>query len=239
MLILPFGKRTPLLEPHFRRGRIMKKYLLALPGVTLITTPALAHHPLGGMPMETFAHGVLSGIGHPLLGFDHLFFVIIVGIAALYTGRALLAPAAYIAAMLVGCLLMSLGTGLPLKEAVIGFSLLAVGGVVLSGRALGLVPALVLFGAFGLFHGSAFGESIAAQESSAGAAVLIGYLIGLGVLQYAIAVAAGWVAKNIWKATEAQAIEARLAGAVVAGVGLYLTLENSEGFVLGLLGWSA
>ncbi|MDA7947857.1 MAG: HupE/UreJ family protein [Hyphomicrobiaceae bacterium] len=205
----------------------------------LLPTAALAHHPLGGMPMETFAHGVLSGIGHPLLGFDHLFFVIIVGIAALYTGRALLAPAAYIAAMLVGCFLMASGIGLPMKELVIGLSLLVVGGIVLSGQALGLTTALVLFAAFGLFHGSAFGDSIATQEAAAGMPVLIGYLLGLGVLQYAIAIGAGWVAKTILKATEAQAVQARLAGAVVAGVGLYLTLENVEGLVLGALGWSA
>ena len=72
----------------------MKKYLIGLSAIAASATPALAHHPLGGLPMETFTQGVLSGIGHPLLGFDHLFFVIAVGIAALYTGRAKLAPAA-------------------------------------------------------------------------------------------------------------------------------------------------
>ncbi len=189
--------------------------------------------------METFAHGLLSGIGHPLLGFDHLFFVVIVGIAALFTGHARLAPAAYIAAMLSGCLLMSFGVGLPMKEAVIGLSLLVVGGLVLSGRSLALVPALALFAGFGLFHGSAFGDAIAQQEAGMGTSVLIGYLIGLGVLQYAIAVAAGWVAATLWKATEAQAVSARLAGAVVAGVGLYLTLENAEGALFDLLSWTA
>ncbi len=217
----------------------MKKYLIGLSAIAASATPALAHHPLGGLPMETFTQGVLSGIGHPLLGFDHLFFVIAVGIAALYTGRAKLAPAAYIAAMVGGCLLMASGTGLPMKEAVIALSLLVVGGVVLSGRALGLVPAMVLFAGFGLFHGSAFGDSIATQEAAMGAPVLIGYLLGLGVLQYAIAVGAGWVAKTLWQATEATAIQARLAGAVVAGVGLYLSMENLEGAVLGALGWAA
>jgi len=203
-----------------------------------VPTAAFAHHPLGGMPMGTFAHGVLSGIGHPLLGFDHLFFVIAVGIAALYTGRALLAPAAYIVAMLAGCFLMASGIGLPMKETVIGLSLLVVGGIVLSGRALALVPAMAIFAAFGLFHGSAFGNAIAAQEATAGAQVLIGYLAGLGILQYAIAVTAGWIARNVFKASEATAIHARLAGAVVAGVGLFLTLENAEGLVLGALGWT-
>lgn len=217
----------------------MKKYLIGLSAVALSASPALAHHPLGGMPMETFAHGVLSGIGHPLLGFDHLFFVIAVGIAALYTGRAKLAPAAYIAAMVGGVLLMASGTGLPLKEAVIALSLLVVGGIVLSGRALGVVPAMVLFAGFGLFHGSAFGDTIASQEAAMGAPVLIGYLLGLGIVQYAIALGAGWVAKTLWQATEATAIQARLAGAVVAGVGLYLSMENLEGAVLGALGWAA
>ena len=216
----------------------MKKILLTLAGVVATTAPAFAHHPLGGMPMETFTHGLLSGIGHPLLGFDHLFFVAIVGIAAVYTGFARLAPAAYIAAMLAGCLMMSIGVGLPMKEVVIGLSLLVVGGVVLSGRAFALVPALVVFAGFGLFHGSAFGEAIAAQEAGMGASVLVGYLIGLGVLQYGIAVAAGWVASTLWKATEATAIQARLAGAVVAGIGLYLTMENVEGAVLDMLNWT-
>lgn len=218
---------------------MMKKLLTSAAVVAASATPALAHHPLGGMPMETFAHGVLSGIGHPLLGFDHLFFVVIVGIAALFTGHKRLAPAAYIAAMLAGCLMMSLGIGLPAKEVVIALSLLVVGGWVLSGRALTLAPALILFAGFGLFHGSAFGDAIASQEAAMGTQVLVGYLIGLGVLQYAIAVAAGWVAETFWKATEAGAMQARLAGAVVAGVGLYLTLEHMEGAVLGLLSWSA
>ncbi len=219
------------------RTRIAFATTALLGGV--LPSAALAHHPLGGMPMETFTHGVLSGIGHPLLGFDHLFFVILVGIAALYTGRALLAPAAYIAAMLVGCLLMASGIGLPMKELVIALSLLVVGGIVLSGRALGLMTALVLFAAFGLFHGSAFGDSIAAQEATAGTSVLIGYLIGLGAIQYVVAIGAGWATKTLLKATEAQAVQARLAGAVIAGVGLLLTLENVEGLVLGALGWSS
>jgi len=39
------------------------------------SAPAFGHHPLGGMPWQTFAHGILSGLGPPLLGFDHVFFV--------------------------------------------------------------------------------------------------------------------------------------------------------------------
>lgn len=216
----------------------MKRYLLAA-GLAVAATPALAHHPLGDVQMETFVHGVLSGIGHPILGFDHLFFIAIVGVVALYTGRRFAAPAAYVAAMLAGCLAMSVGIDLPAKEFVIALSLLVVGGVALTGRALAFTPALLLFAGFGLFHGSAFGDAIAAQEAGAGTAVLVGYLIGLGVVQYAIAIGAGWLAQKLWQAKDASAIQPRLAGAVVAGIGLFLALEEVEGFVFDMLGWAA
>ncbi|MDR9395082.1 MAG: HupE/UreJ family protein [Roseovarius sp.] len=212
----------------------MKK-ILAIATASAVATPALAHHPLGGMTMETFSHGLLSGFGHPVLGFDHMFFVIAMGVAALFTAQRYLAPAGYIAAMLAGCALMYAGIGLPMKEAVIALSLLAVGGVVLSGRALGAGTAVAVFAAFGLFHGSAFGNSIAAQEGGVNVAVLGGYLIGLGVIQYAIAIAAGWVTEKVLGAREAAAVNARLVGATVAGVGLFLTLEIAEGPLVAMI----
>ncbi len=213
----------------------MKKLLTAT--LALSATPALAHHPLNGLPMETFTHGVLSGVGHPVLGFDHLFFVIAMGIAAVFTARRFVTPVAYIAAMLGGCALMAGGIALPMIEVAIVASLLVLGGVVLSGRALGLAPALILFAAFGLFHGAAFGESLAGQEGGVGGAVFAGYLLGLGALQYALAIAAGWFTSHVLKATDASAINARLVGAMVAGVGAFLALEIIEGpLVAALLG---
>lgn len=212
----------------------MKKYL-AIAVVSLVASPALAHHPLNGMPMETFAHGMLSGVGHPLLGFDHLFFVIAMGVAALFTAKRYVTPAAYIVAMLVGCGLMYAGISMPLAETFIVLSLLVVGGIVLSGRALTATTAIALFAAFGLFHGSAFGGSIAAQEGGVNAAVLVGYLLGLGLLQYGIAVAAGWVVEKVLGATEAAAVNARLVGAMVAGVGVFLALEIIEGPIVAAL----
>ena len=135
----------------------MRNLLIA--ALALGATPALAHHPLGGLPMETFAHGLLSGAGHPVLGFDHLFFVALMGVAALFTARRLATPLAYIGAMLVGTLAISSGVVLPGIEFVVALSLLALGAIVLSGRALGMSATLVVFAGFGLFHGAAFGGS--------------------------------------------------------------------------------
>ena len=207
----------------------------AVAAIIMAASPALAHHPLAGAPMVTLGQGMLSGLGHPVLGFDHLFFVIAMGIAARFTPRPMLTPAGYVAAMLLGCGLMYAGLGLPLKEAVIALSLLVLGGVILSGRALTTGGAIAIFAGFGLFHGSAFGDTLAAQEGGAGVPVLIGYLIGLGLVQYAIAFAAGHAAGKFPGATQADAINARLAGAMITGIGLFLCLEAIETPVLAMI----
>lgn len=203
----------------------------------LAAAPAAAHHPLDGAPMTTFADGLLSGAGHPILGFDHLFFVALAGIAGVLAGRRLGGPAAYVAAMLAGCALMYAGLGLPLTEAVIALSLLVVGGALATGRALGPRLTLALFAGFGLFHGSAFGAAVAGAEAAAGAAVLSGYLLSLGAVQFAVALAAGSLAQRAFHVTDAAAANARVAGALAAGAGLLLTLEQLEGAAFAALGW--
>ncbi len=213
----------------------MKKIILTSL-VALLSTPVLAHHPLAGMPMETFAHGLLSGVGHPMLGFDHLFFVTLAGIAAVFTGHRLLSPLVYIAAMAGGCLVTTLWTSVPARELMVALSLLVLGGMLLSGRHFSLSTVLIAFAGFGLFHGAAFGESLASQEAGFGAQVLVGYLLGLGITQYAIALTAAWMCANLWQVSHESAIQPRLAGAMVAGAGLYLTLEHLEGPLLQAIG---
>ncbi|MFK7945002.1 MAG: HupE/UreJ family protein [Paracoccaceae bacterium] len=211
----------------------MKKLLIA--AFALTTTPALAHHPLAGAPMETFTHGVLSGVGHPILGFDHLFFIVAVGIVAMFTGRALTAPLGYVAGMLAGCFLIMGGIALPAVELVIAASLIVAGGILMTGRGLGLKMCIALFGALGLFHGWAFGQSITGQEGSLGSAVVLGYLMGLAVIQWAVAAGAGWAISRLGAAA-ADAMPARLAGGLVAGAGLFLVLEAAEGAAFSALG---
>ena len=84
-----------------------------------------------------------------------------------------------------------------------------------------------------------FSKDLSAQEAGLGGHILIGYILGLGVVQYAISVGAGWVVYQVWKATEAAAVQARLTGAVVAGVGLFLTMENAEGLMFQMMGLSS
>ncbi len=205
--------------------------LLAIP---LLATPALAHHAMGGAPMETLGQGLLSGVGHPVLGFDHLFFVAAVGIAAAFSGRPLTAPLGYVAGMLAGCALVVSGVALPGIEAVIALSLVVAGAVLMRGRALGAPAAMALFGFFGLFHGWAFGGTITGQEGGMAAPVIAGYLLGLAATQWAMAVGAGWLARRV--AASAEAVGPRLAGGVVAGAGALLVLEAGEGAAFAALG---
>ena len=207
-------------------------------GLIAFAGPALAHLPLAGAPMETFTQGALSGIGHPVLGFDHLFFVVLVGIAALYTARPLATPLAYIGAMLLGTLAMAFGLALPMIEPMIIASLIILGFVVLSGTAISAPMAIGLFAVAGLFHGSAFGESIALQEAGMGAQVLLGYLLGLGLVQYGIAISAGKLLQRVSVASAASAVAPRLTGAALAGVGVFLAFEALEGAAFSALGLS-
>ena len=59
--------------------------LLAIPAL-LIATPAWAHHVMGGRLPSTFLEGLLSGLGHPVLGPEHLRFLI--AVAGFFHGYA-------------------------------------------------------------------------------------------------------------------------------------------------------
>lgn len=230
----------PLASPPFRpttpKGDDFDmKRLCGITAITLTATPALAHHPLGDSAMATFGDGLLSGVAHPVLGFDHLFFVALMGVAATLAGRAFGAPLAYLGAMMAGVVLAAFGPGLPLAETVIALSLLGLGAAVVSGRALSAPAAMALFAGFGLFHGSAFGGAMATAEAGSTGAVLAGYLVGLFAVQYAIAIGAGQAMRRLSTGTDALA--PRLAGAVVAGMGLLLSLEAAEGAVFSAFGW--
>lgn len=184
--------------------------------------------------METFGHGLVSGVAHPVLGFDHLAAAIVVGLCALRTSAPKLAPAGYIGAVLLGCVLAPFGVVFPAAELVIACSLLVLGAVAMTMRKLSSSQTVVLFAFFGLFHGSALGESLIRAESSAGITVLVGYLLGLGLVQYAASLGAAHLISSKAVGTELSDLRLRLAGASVAGIGLFLLAESIEALVLSI-----
>ncbi|WP_340110490.1 HupE/UreJ family protein [Pikeienuella sp. HZG-20] len=191
--------------------------------------PAFAHHPLGGAPMATFADGLFSGVAHPVLGFDHLFFIAAVGLAARLSGRALTGPLAFVLPMAAGVLLVAQGAEPPFIEPLIAVTLLVLGLLLARGRDFSAALALSLFAVAGLIHGAAFGAALGGVEAAAALPVTLGYLAGLGALQWALAAGFGMLAA--WSAGRA-----RLAGAAVAGVGAFLLLEHAEGAAMAAFG---
>ena len=149
----------------------------------LIPGAALAHHPMDGMTPATIWQGFASGIGHPVIGFDHLAFVIGMAALAMLTKAPRIMPLAFVAACVVGTLIHLQAVTLPAAEIVIAASVLLVGVLGLAGAALPVLAAVALFAFAGVFHGYAYGEAIVGAEASP----LIAYLIGFAFVQVAIA----------------------------------------------------
>ena len=202
----------------------MKKLSLASI-FALVSTSAFAHHPMGGSTPSTFSEGLLSGVGHPIIGVDHLAFVVAVGIAAALAGSRFISPLAFIVATIAGTSIHLMAFNLPAVELMIAASLVVLGAVVFMGRKMPVAALAGIFAVAGLFHGFAYGEAIFGAESTP----LFAYLAGFGVTQYAIAILAGSaVVMMMGKAQEWSAnIPARVTGGIVAGAGGLLMSEHA------------
>jgi urease accessory protein len=147
--------------------------LLALP---LVALPASAHHlmELFQQSQITPLAGLLSGLGHPLLGPDHLLFLLALGLVGLrQSGRWMLGLLATgLSASGLGLLL----PGLPGAEVLVALSLVLVG-LVLCDR----LPRWSLLPAFAL-HGYVLSAPVLGWESTPIAAYLLGLLISQGLL---------------------------------------------------------
>jgi urease accessory protein len=200
---------------------------LILPLALLAATPALAHHPMGFESPQTVAHGLLSGLAHPVIGIDHLAFVVLVGLAAAASGRLAVAPLTYVGATILGTVLQLWGMNLPLAELVIAGSVVALGALLVLGRQVSGTAALAAFAAAGLFPSRAYGEAVLGSEMGPIAA----YLLGFAAIQFAIATGVATLAARATVAG-APALQARLAAAICLGVGLVFLLEEVEALIL-------
>lgn len=159
----------------------MRRQFFALSLMALLPLPAAAHHPMDGAMPQTLWQGFASGIGHPVIGLDHLAFLLAAGVlaAALPRGEALRAIAGFLAAGMVGLALHMAGIGLGMTEALVSASVLLAGLALLITKRVP-APALLLgFALAGLFHGHAFAEAVIGAEATP----IIAYLAGLAVIQ--------------------------------------------------------
>jgi urease accessory protein len=162
-------------------GRLRAALIAAAPVLVLAqVAPALAHHPFGvaeGAEINGW-QGLLSGIGHPLLGPDHLLFLIALAFVGLKRPMAWTLP--LLAVGLAGSSLaqvLSLPPGMTgWAEALTAMSL-ALEGLV----ALSVLPSAWLIPLFGL-HGFLLGGMMVGAEPTPLLAYFAGLLLGQGAL---------------------------------------------------------
>ena len=202
-----------------KAGASMGQYgcwlLVAIASWLLAPAPALAHHPLDGALPSNGLEGLLSGLGHPVIGLDHLAFVVAAGLLAAAMGRGLGLPLVFVAAAVGGTGLHLMGFDLPALEFTLAASVLVFGGLLARSGQPSVVLVLVLMAIAGLFHGYAYGEAIIGAEPTPLGAYLLGFTTG----QWAIAAIAHRLGKRWVSGHEAYSLPLRFAGFTLAGIG--------------------
>jgi len=159
----------------------------------LASGPAFAHHALGGRLPATGWEGFLSGLAHPVIGPDHLAFVVAIGLVAAGQPWRYGIPLGFVLASLLGTGIHLAGWDpLGLTELVIASSVVLFGLLLAQSRQ---IPSwlLLLWGSLaGLFHGYAYAEAIIGAEPMP----WLGYLLGLSLVQYGVALFALWAAET-------------------------------------------
>lgn len=193
-------------------ARWVRRVAVAASGVLLFAGNASAHHMMGGKTPASFAEGVLSGLGHPIIGPDHLAFLVALGVAVGVFRLSLANPFLFLVAMAVGVATHVAAVVLPGAELIVGASVLLAGALLAVERKIPAGWWTALFVLAGFFHGYAYGESIFGAEPTP----LAAYLIGLVAVQTALTIGIALATRALWQAS---ALAPRLAGAAVGGVG--------------------
>src|SRR5215813_7890802 len=102
-------------------------FAATLAGALLLADPAFAHHLMGGRMPSTFVEGLLSGLGHPVIGIDHLAFLVAVGIVVGIGGLDLALPVLFVAASALGVAAHVYGITVPAAELIVALTVLSAG----------------------------------------------------------------------------------------------------------------
>ncbi|MBX9787744.1 MAG: HupE/UreJ family protein [Pirellulales bacterium] len=185
--------------------------------VLLVAAQTASAHP------GHFGHEFGDGALHPLFGLDHLLAMVAVGLLAARLGGAAIwqVPATFLGTMFAGGILGALGMPVPAAEYVIALSVLVLGLLVALGRTVSPKRAMLLVGAFALFHGHAHAAEMAAQGSFGGYAT--GFLLSTAMLH---ATGIG-LALGLSRLVDPRAV--RLCGAAISAASLLILVPMISG----------
>jgi urease accessory protein len=191
------------------KNRIIRSIVIALV-LSLIPSVVYAHDG-GNVPFG----GFLSGLVHPVLGYDHLLAMLSVGIlSAQIGGRAIwTVPATFVGVMAVGGALGLIDIGLGSTEFGIAASLVLLGSIIAAERNLPVRLAMLGVGFFAIFHGYAHGTEM--PTTAEPVLYAFGFLTGTALIHIA-----GLVVGDIAKHYESGKIMLRVGGGLIALVGV-------------------
>ncbi len=215
-MLYKFG-RTVIKNQKIATGSLLS--ILLVINLLIRSKPALAHHPMGGKIPSNFVEGFLSGLGHPVIGIDHLVFVIAIGLLAVTFKKKLgiVIPLVFTIATTMGTGIHLLSVNLPIPEIIISASI-AIVGIFLAKKNQSNLGLLAALGAIaGIFHGYAYGEAIVGAETTA----LNAYLLGFSLIQLTISAIAFYCGQLMTKkAAKEPSLILRFAGFTIFGIGL-------------------
>lgn len=172
---------------------------LAAAAVFSSSLPAMAHHAMGGGKVTTAVDGLLSGLAHPVLGTDHLAFLIAMGIAAAVVGAGARVIGVFMIASLGGVVLHLAQIGVPFLEVGLAVTVMAAGVLLISDDVRTSLVAVALALVGGGLHGYALAESIIGVEATP----LAAYLVGLTIVQTTVMLAVMFAARALLDRTGA------------------------------------
>ena len=135
------------------------KYVIYIFTLGLFSLPALIQaHEANSLPYSPF----LTGITHPVLGFDHFLAMISVGMVSAQIGGSAIwkVPTTFVAVMCLGGLIGIKFSGFGGYEIGIAMSVFLLGLVLAAEKAISTSLAIATVGVFAVFHGYAHGGEI-------------------------------------------------------------------------------
>ena len=178
--------------------------------------PAQAHHAMDYQLPATLLEGLLSGLGHPVIGIDHFLFIIGAGVVAAQVARGPLLTLLFVAGSILAAAARAGGFAWDMSELWIAGSLIGLGALALTLPRPRPALIAVLYAGAGVLHGYALAAAIVGAEPTP----LSAYFFGLALIQSAIGLGACAAARWLRKRHPAFPVQ-RVAGAALGIAGIF------------------
>ena len=221
-----YAERRPMILYRQNINTVLAYTIIA----DLFVTLALAYNAPSCIALQTIWHSFLSGLCDPIIGVEHLSFLVAFGVMIAFLKNRMIFGASFIVATKAGTLILLAGGFLPMTELVISASIVLSGFLIIHGRDVKLPTVVALALCSGLFHSLAFNAAVIGTKLSP----TIAYFFRLAVVHMCIVYGTAFFHRALWKSTATVTLKPRLSEAFEAGGGLIYLLEHNEGLIVNI-----